>query len=233
MSSTSKPEFKIDWATHQAAAFACKHWHYSGSMPVPPIVKIGVWESGTFIGVVLFSRGASTNLSKPYRLDQTECCELTRVALTSHHTPVSRVVAIAIKFLRKTNPGLRLIVSFADPYYDHHGGIYQAGGWIYSGQSGASKTYLGPSGKRYHERQVSNSGYSIEFGERRRAPKRSECQAIDTPGKHRYLMPLDNGMRAQVAPLSQPYPKRPKQAMTGTTGTAEGQHLPGRSISMP
>jgi hypothetical protein len=29
--------------------------------------------------------------------------------------------------------GLRLIVSFADTAQGHHGGIYQAAGWIYSG----------------------------------------------------------------------------------------------------
>ena len=47
--------------------------------------------------------------------------------------------------------------------------------------------------------------------------------------KHRYLMPLDGEMRKQIEPLGKPYPKRPKQAMAGSTGTAEGQHLPGRS----
>jgi hypothetical protein len=33
--------------------------------------------------------------------------------------------------------------------------------------------------------------------------------------KHRYLMPLDNEMRAKIEPLRKPYPKRVKQAMTG------------------
>lgn len=69
---------KIDWATHEAAKFACEKWHYSETMPVPPIVKIGVWENSKFIGVILFSRGASPDLLKPYGLTQYQGCELTR-----------------------------------------------------------------------------------------------------------------------------------------------------------
>jgi hypothetical protein len=29
--------------------------------------------------------------------------------------------------------------------------------------------------------------------------------------KHKYLMPLDEAMRAQIAPLAKPYPKRAKE----------------------
>ncbi len=32
------------------------------------------------------------------------------------------------------------------------------------------------------------------------------------PGKHRYLFPLDDAMKAQVAPLAKPYPKREQPA---------------------
>jgi hypothetical protein len=91
-----KHELKIDWATHEAAKFACEKWHYSKSVPVPPLVKIGAWEDGKFIGVVIFSRGASSNLMSPYGLGQDEGCELTRIALTNHKTEVSRIVKLAI-----------------------------------------------------------------------------------------------------------------------------------------
>jgi hypothetical protein len=38
------------------------------------------------------------------------------------------------------------------------------------------------------------------------------------PGKHRYLMPLDDAMREQIEPLRQPYPKRVRSADSGTSG---------------
>jgi hypothetical protein len=28
-----KPELKIDWASHEAAKYACENWHYSKCLP--------------------------------------------------------------------------------------------------------------------------------------------------------------------------------------------------------
>ena len=185
---------------------------------MPPIVKIGVWEDGKFIGVVLFSRGASPNLGAAYKLTQIECCELTRVALAAHASSVSRILSIAMKFLKKNNPGLRLIVSFADSKQGHHGGIYQAGGWVYSGKSAAKNDYIGPDGKRYLDRQVTESGKVMQFGKMTKVFKRSECVAVPVHGKHRYLMPLDAAMCEQIAPLAKPYPKRTTRTKEQDTG---------------
>ncbi len=223
-----KPKLKVNWATHEAAKHACVNWHYSKSVPVPPLVKIGAWENEKFIGVVIFSRGASSNLLKPYGLNSDQGCELTRIALSDHKTPVTRIVRIAIKFLCQHNKGLRLIVSFADPNQGHVGGIYQAGNWIYAGQSAKSKEYW-HKGKKYHGRQVSEKGWNIQQGQKRRCPKPSQCQIVETEGKYRYIMPLDDDMKEQITKLSKPYPKRSKQAMAGTTSTAAGQHRPERS----
>ena len=224
-----KPELKIDWASHDAAKYACLNFHYSKAVPMPPLVKIGVWEDKKFIGVVLFSRGASPMLGAAYGLTQTECCELTRVALTKHATPVSKIISIAIKFLKKNNKGLKLIVSFADQMQGHHGGIYQAGGWIYSGTSNESFEYIGPNGKKYLQRQVAESGLVKQFGKATKVFKRSECIAVPVLGKHRYLLPLDKDMSAKIAPLAKPYPKRVKQAMVDSLDTAAVHHRPTRS----
>lgn len=206
---SQKVDLKIDWATHEAAKFACENWHYSKTMPVPPIVKIGVWENGKFIGVVLFSRGASPDLLKPYGLAQIEGAELTRVALNKHKTKVSRIISISIKILLKSNPKLKLLVSFADQSKSHHGGIYQAGNWIYAGLSAPSVEFW-KNGKRWHPRQLSEKGFTIQFGARRKVPKPSDCIKVKVPGKHRYLMPLNSEMKNKILHLSKPYPKRAK-----------------------
>ena len=208
----SKFDLHIDWATHKAASYACLNWHYSKSVPVPPLVKIGAWENKKFIGVIIFSRGASSNLMKPYGLNQDEGCELTRIALTKHNAPVSRIVKLAIQFLKRNSPNLRLIVSFADPQYNHHGGIYQAGNWIYVGDTAKGIEYW-KDNKRLHSRQVSEKGWNIQQGKKRKTVRPSECKIVKTPGKHRYIMPLDLQMRNRVMHLSKPYPKRVKQAM--------------------
>ena len=77
-------ELVVDWCSYEAAKYAVMHWHYSKTMPTHPIIKIGVWEDGEFVGCVLFSRGANNNLGRPYGLKITEVCELTRVALSQH-----------------------------------------------------------------------------------------------------------------------------------------------------
>lgn len=200
-------KLSVDWCSHEAVSFACKNWHYSKSTPVPPLIKIGAWENDVFIGCVIFSRGASSNLLKPYGLETTEGCELTRVALGKHKTSVTKILSVAIKMLKKKEPNLRLIVSFADPQYGHHGGIYQGGNWIYCGDTANGKEFW-YKGKRLHSRQVSEKGWNIQQGVKRKTVKPSECEIIETKGKHRYLMPLDKKMRKQIECLRKPYPKK-------------------------
>lgn len=211
----AKDDLRIDWATHEAAKYAVENWHYSRVLPVPPLVKVGVWECGHFIGTVIFSRGANNNLLKPFGLTATESCELTRVALTTHSSQVSRIVKLAMQFLKRNSPELRLIVSFADPSEGHHGGIYQAGNWIYTGRQPATIEYIAPDGKQWHGRMVSKDGKIKVQGKYRSCWRVDQCLSVSKPGKHRYLMPLDSKMKQQVASMQKPYPKRVKQAISG------------------
>ena len=203
----AKADLRIDWATHAAAKYACENWHYSGCLPVGKLVKVGAWENGKFIGVVLFGRGASPQLGKPYGLGQEQCVELVRIALTGHKNAVSRIAALAMKFLHKSNLNLRLIVSFSDPIQGHHGGIYQAGNWIYSGVGTEKPRLVLANGTTRHNRLYQGRN-------KQEMPVGSYWSKAS--GKHRYLMPLDAEMRKRILPLSKPYPKRDKQAMTGT-----------------
>lgn len=205
---SSKPVLNLDWCSHEAAKYAVEKWHYSGSMPPPPMVHVGVWEDGLFIGAVLFARGATQNLLLPYGLKNTEGCELVRVALTKHISPVSKIMAVAVRMLTRAQAGLRLLVSFADPSHGHHGGIYQACGWVYVGQTPTSSMYKDANGKLWHERMVSPSGKKKVFGRYRQVLKPNECERIRMPGKMRYLLPLDAEMLARIEPLRKPYPKR-------------------------
>jgi hypothetical protein len=200
-----KPELKIDWATHEAAKYAVENWHYSESMPAGKLVKVGAWENSKFIGVVLFGRGANNNIGKPYGLEQTAACELVRIALTKHITPVSKIAAIAMRFLKANSPGLRLIISYADPLQGHHGGIYQAGNWIYCGKSSPQAAVIFQ-GKVMHKRTAQEKFGGIE------GMKKSAVTS-----KHKYLMPLDNEMRKSIMPLAKPYPKRASSESSDTS----------------
>jgi hypothetical protein len=201
-------ELKLDWCSVQAARYAVEHWHYSRSLPTPPLVRVGVWENSIFVGCVIFGRGASPNLLKPYGLEQHEGSELVRIALAKHETPVTRIVAIALKMLRKRCPGLRLLISFADPAQGHHGGVYKGGGWIYVGKSSDSVEFIAPDGRRLHQRMVSKTGRGRVYGMERQVYRTEQCTKIICPGKHRYLMPLDNEMRGRVLKLVKEAPAK-------------------------
>lgn len=197
---------RCDWATAEAARYACIHWHYSKSVPAGKMVRVGVWERATFVGVVLFSRGANNNIGRPYRLTQLQICELTRVALSAHETPVSRIMAIAVRFLVRQSPDLRCILSYADPAQGHHGGIYQAGNWLYVGHSTATR-HLIVNGAPMHMRTAS-SAFGTASPQQITALTGAPARWDVGRWKYTYLLPLDNAMRAQLAPLALPYPRR-------------------------
>lgn len=188
---------KLDWCSHAAAKYAVEHWHYSGCMPAGRNVYIGVWEDDRFIGTVLFGLGSgnSTN-GKAYGLASShDMAELTRVALTAHKVPVSKIVSIAMKMLKKQSPGLRLLISMADPAHGHAGGIYQAMNWFYTGVTKPDVMYFSR-GEWVHHRTATARGSAKGLPSKK------------LPPKHRYLYPLDDDMRRQIEPLRQPYPKR-------------------------
>ena len=96
-----------------------------------------------------------------------------------------------------------MLISFADPAHGHHGGIYQASGWMYAGHNKGQMFNIGLGERNTHHRTATSTGSVAGLASRK------------TPAKHRYLLPLDADMRAHIAPLAQPYPKRVKQATDG------------------
>ena len=207
----SKVDLRVDWCSYEAAKYAVMHWHYSKTMPAGKLLKIGAWEDGEFIGCVIFGRGAIYHIGDPYGLEQTECCELVRVALRQHSTPTSRIVSIAIGMVKRQSPQLRLLVSYADSKEGHLGILYQATNWVYVG--GTSAPWIRVREELRHPRSV-NAQYgtwSLGWIQEHIDP---ESELVPMPPKYKYLYPLDRAMRRQIEPLAQPYPKRAGEAKT-------------------
>jgi len=198
---------KVDLCEYDAAKYAVMHWHYSKAMPSGKLVRFGVWEDKRFIGCVIFGRGATINIGRPYNLKQTRVCELVRVALNKHQSPVTKIVSQAIKILKETNPGMELIVSYADSNQGHTGVIYQAGNWIYEGYSTDSNIII--KGKLLHRRSITAKygTNSLEWIQNNVDPK---AERVLTKPKYKYLMPLNKRIKKQIQKLSKPYPKSVK-----------------------
>ena len=201
-------ELKIDWCSHEAARYACLNWHYSKSVPAGKLVKIGAWENGQFIGCVIFSRGVTKDIASPYNMTQTEVCELTRVALTKHISPVTQILAKAIKMLKRHNPGLKLIVSYADCDQEHKGVIYQACNWIYEGHIQVRGAIM-ILGRKRHARSI-HSKYGTGDIQWLKDNVDPETAIVPTAGRHKYLYPLDRQTAKEIQPLSKPYPSKSK-----------------------
>ena len=207
---------KVAFATKEATKHACKNWHYAHKPPSGALFSIGVWDDDHFLGVVIFSHGANNRIGAPYGLTQYQCVELTRVALRNHKGVfVSEIMAKAIKYLKEHNPNLILIVSYSDPSQNHKGGIYQANNWIYVGRGVKGKTYV-LNGKTYHSKNISDfcrtrksvwksfKGTKLEFLQKYWD---ENMKVIDTPGKHKYLFPLNKKAKRKLMKIALPYPK--------------------------
>lgn len=194
-----------------ATRHAVQTWHYSHTLPAVVGQRWGVWEDDRFVGVVLFGPSVAPYLGRQFGLDDRfGLVELTRIAFREHVAPVSQIVPYAVAGLRRSSPGLRVVVSFADPAQGHHGGIYQAMNWIYLGRSAPSTVYRHRlTGEILHSRRVRSSGVVQSFnGRMERARARpDECDPILVPGKHRYALPLDRPLRRRLERKRQPYPR--------------------------
>lgn len=211
----------------EAAKYAVDHWHYSHKMPSGKLIKYGVWQNERLIGAVVYGRGGNRNMLAPYGLAPTGGCELVRVALNGDQTePASALVAATLRDLHATNPGLRLVVSYADTAQGHVGTLYQAGNWTYVGLM-VPQSEVMIRGVRHHKRSVS-SRYGMASVQMLREYVDPNARWVTTPPKHCYLMPLDRAMRRKLAPLALPYPRgsgldsEPLAVLAGGPGATPG-----------
>lgn len=222
----------LDFCSHEAARYAVKRWHYSRRMPKSKLVRIGVWEDEKFSGAIIYGLGANRHLARPFGLEDTEACELVRVALApGREHPTSQCVAISLKLLRRQSPGLKLVVSYADLGEGHLGTIYQAGGWLYLGTS--EQSYIRVRGKVEHPRTLydryGRSGQSIPWLKANVDP--NACRVAMAP-KLRYVMPLEKKLRQEMQQLACPYPKSAAEVTPGDTSGDQPEEA-GSSPSRP
>lgn len=193
MSDLREVDLRIGPCTRRAAEYAVKTWHYSRRMPVGKLMHFGVWERGRFVGAVVFGRGASAPFYRSWSLQQTEACELVRVALldrsVGRETETTRVVAIALRELRRHAPNIHVVFSFADLDQGHEGVIYRAGNWRHAGISSAGESNGYDTPKGYvHSRTAGAAGISTLAAAK--AAYGPSTRVHVCKGKHRFFLGL-------------------------------------------
>ena len=146
----------------------------------------------------MYGTGENNNLATEYNLKQGNVLELVRMALNGKQESTSKAMSIAIKLIKKQNPTIKLLISYADKGQNHFGTIYQATNWYFVDENQSSGVDYFYKGKWRHDRTLNT--YPKDFLAKLEKRKRS--------GKRKYLFPLDKSLIDLCKSISKPYPKK-------------------------
>lgn len=192
---------RLEIASYKAIKYACLNFHYAKVCPIISIAFSVFNDKNEWCGVITFGYGASANMGKPYKLNHGQYLELTRMALNGKQESTSKAMSIAIKLIKKKNPTVKLLISYADKGQNHFGTIYQATNWYFVDESISSGNEVWYKGKWIHDR-----GPNM-------LPKEQREKLIyrKKSGKRKYLYPLNKTLIPLCKSLSKPYPKNAQE----------------------
>ena len=213
-----KDKYKVD----QIKKEQCKEWfmykHYAKRM-TSISYSFGLFKSKELVGVCSFGRPVAHILVKKAFSGhyQHNFLELNRLVINENldKNVLSFFVSQSLKLLKKP----KVIVSYADTSQNHHGYIYQATNWLYTGLSAKFKDYMVKGYEHLHGASVldmvgrsDKNGHldkvkllKQKFGEK-------NVYMIDRARKHRYFYLLGNKkqkkeMKERLVYNIKPYPK--------------------------
>ena len=190
-------------------AFLVREWclkkHYAKKIPSVIQYTFGCFnDSNIMIGCAVFGLAGNSNLNE---LECYPIIELTRLILNDEKE--KNVTSFFVGQCLKLLPHKGYVVSFADANQNHHGYIYQATNWIYTGESAAAEVYT--NGKV----EMHSKTFSDKYGRRDKAfAKGQGFEIIVKQPKHRYFYILNT--KNEVKKMKQilidkfgikPYPK--------------------------
>lgn len=190
---------KLTKANSKAINYACKNFHYSKSVPTIQYAYNVYNNQNEWCGVIIYGGGANNNLAKSFHLNNGEVLELERVALNGKQEQTSKAVALSLKLLRKENPIVKIIVSYADHRQKHLGTIYKATNWIYLGISKTSDIQYYYKGKWTHERTINSKKNKNQL--KKTLPKRLNSN------KFKYIYCFDKKIKEEYEKIKKEYPK--------------------------
>lgn len=190
---------RLEKASSKAIKYACINFHYSKVCPAQSIGYSVFNAKNEWCGVILFGGGAGAYMGRPFGLYYGQYLELTRMALNGKQESTSKAMSIAIKLIKKSNPTVKLLISYADKGQEHFGTIYQATNWYFVEDIASSGEEVFYKGKWCHNRTPSSTLSKEEY---KKLNKRKKA------GKYKYIFPLDKNLLSMCKELSKPYPKK-------------------------
>lgn len=192
-------DFEVKPTTIQYVKDFVETWHYSSNVNGLRISHVfGLFCEGNLIGSMIYGPLGMANTWKKYGESESDVIELRRLCCIDN-TPKcteSYFIGKTIKWIKK-NTNYKIIVSYADSYYNHTGIIYRATNFEYCGLTSKGKV-IDFGGKLYHDKCI-RTYYTDKNGNKQLKPfakkvkdalDNGTAKYIDTPGKHIYIYKL-------------------------------------------
>lgn len=184
----------------------CKEWclkkHYAKRLP-PISFAFGLFNENILNGIVTFGIPVSHSLRTLWD-DKYKLMELNRLVVNDNlpKNTLSFFVSTSLKMLPKP----LVIVSYADTSHNHHGYIYQATNWIYTGLSAEFKDYYVKGLEHLHGATI----FDMSRGQENRVEWLKnkfgdKLIMVDRPRKHRYFYFLGSKNDVKNMKLMLPY----------------------------
>jgi hypothetical protein len=176
-----------------------KEWilkkHYAKRMP-QVIFAFGLFDaSNTLSACITFGRMATASVEKHW--SQHKLHELNRL-VAKEGLPRNALSWFISKALNLLPPPM-IVISYADTSMNHHGYIYQATNWIYTGLS-----------DKRNRQYVLSTGKHARHAQRGRENKDdADYIAVERPRKHRYFYFVGNKREVREMKKLLPYPILP------------------------
>lgn len=204
---------RLEKASTKAIKYSCLNFHYSKAIPSVSQAYSVFNDKDEWCGVIAYGVGANSNIANQFLLNNGEVIELVRVALNGKIQPISKVVSLSMKLLKKHCPLVKLLVSYADMEQNHQGIIYQAMNWYYVGDSIHNHHENIKTGKFLHNRIYSELPKD----------KKALYKTKKSKPKRKYIYPLNKEMILLCEKLKKPYPKSVKSIDSDATPFQEDE----------
>ena len=184
----------------------CKEWflkkHYAKRIP-NSIYTFGLYEGSLLQGVVSYGMTANNNLNEIIK--DVKAIELNRLVINGDvdKNALSFFVSQSLNMLPKPI----IVISYADSGQGHHGYIYQATNWIYTGL-GKGDYEFKKNGRQYHRKNI----YDLLGTGSLENAREHGYEVVKVMPKHRYIFLVcskkqKKKMIKQLPCQIEPYPK--------------------------
>lgn len=212
--------------------YQCKDWllnkHYAKRIP-PTEYAIGIFNEDNILqGIITFGTPVSSTLRDLWK-GKYKLLELNRLVVNEglEKNVLSYFVSTAMKMLPKP----KVIVSYADTSQNHHGYIYQATNFFYTGLSAKFKDVAVKGLEHQHHTTIEDLARGKEdrigflkelFGDR--------LYIIDRPQKHRYFYLL--GSKKDIKIMKEMMPYKIEKYPKGNNNRYDASYIPNVQIDL-